>query len=234
MKDLIEFVLQTAGLFAGVYLLLSFGVFYWMERSQRAYQRQISKVVKCVLWNLFVVTPFTVAVSFVILKELHTIKLQFKWMEILWPGIPMLLVAEIVFYSMHRLLHSNETWYKRYHQQHHQLVDTFAIGALYCSSTEMVLVNLNAVILPIILFGPSLNFIQYWICAACVLTLFAHSEALQTKIFKWTNGWFPNPKNSHPLHHHHMKVNFGTLGLCDVLLGTYWYGTSPSVSVCQN
>ena len=60
--------------------------------------------------------------------------------------IAMPLLVDIMFYTMHRLLHSKHLFY--FHKRHHELVNPVGLGSFYMSPVEFY----GAIVIPI--FGP--------------------------------------------------------------------------------
>jgi sterol desaturase/sphingolipid hydroxylase (fatty acid hydroxylase superfamily) len=130
------------------------------------------------------------------------------WYVLPFQIVMVLSIEEILFYSVHRLLHVPKL-YKRIHKTHHQWVAPVAIAAQYAHPLEQLLSNY----LPIMISGylAGLNWIcmNIWITMATVNSACVHSDY---KIFSFGK--------SHNEHHRYFNCNYGTIGFMDSIFKT--------------
>lgn len=122
------------------------------------------------------------------------------------------LLGEVLFYTAHRLLHSN-LLYGRIHSLHHQIKSPIGMAALYASPIEVVVGNVLPLAIPLFVLRPALLTCCLWLIVATVGTCSDHAN------FKLP--WWPERMGrAHSLHHRVGTGNFSFLGLCDWLFGT--------------
>lgn len=141
------------------------------------------------------------------------------WYGYLCKYLTALIIIEIWFYYTHRLMHHR--WFYRWHADHHSFIEPYALAGLYCSSVEMILVNLLSVVVPFQLLGFSFTeaMIGPIFVALNVLKGHAvlHKRNHNFKSFPYmlTQSW------DHDIHHRIMTCNFGIIYLLDRIHGTY-------------
>ena len=124
-----------------------------------------------------------------------------------WQFPALILLTDVVFYFMHRLVHSRYL-YKRIHVVHHRFDIPIAVAALYAHPLEHIFVNVFAAVVPLFIVRASPVVAFLWTAIASANTVLAHS-ATQTK-------------DQHALHHRFHQCNFGVgLMLIDRLAGTF-------------
>lgn len=130
---------------------------------------------------------------------------------ILWL-LSVYLVSQVVFWCMHYLVHSFRFLYLSVHQQHHEYSKPFALTAIYCTTYEMLLLNLPAVFMGQLIFLPITDTLFYmhcfWLTLVGIQTPFAHS------------GLTLFGSQYHDLHHSLFSYNFGS-PMMDKLFGVY-------------
>lgn len=118
-------------------------------------------------------------------------------------------VSQLWFWSAHRLVHSNASLFRFVHARHHIYDDPFALTAIDCSASEMILLNMPAVILPLILLQPSTTIQCIWTFLAATHVPLTHSGHA-----------IPGAADDyHALHHKHLNCNYGSKTL-DQLFNT--------------
>jgi methylsterol monooxygenase len=118
-------------------------------------------------------------------------------------------VEEVVFYSMHRIMHTRYL-YERIHKIHHEWVAPIGMVALYAHPVEHVLCNLLPVALGPLLLGSHLYVWWLWLTLATFAAVLSHS-GLDIPVLS---------PEFHDLHHRFSKNNYGVLGILDGLFGT--------------
>jgi sterol desaturase/sphingolipid hydroxylase (fatty acid hydroxylase superfamily) len=123
--------------------------------------------------------------------------------------ITMPLLIDIMFYTMHRLLHTKYLLY--FHKRHHELVNPVGIGSFYMSAVEFYGAIVFPIFAPLVLLGADNYHSHLWLTYAvfngiCV----AHSN---TKNFSEFHDYHHNTKG-------YFKYNFGVDIFMDRLFGT--------------
>lgn len=129
----------------------------------------------------------------------------------LWKFIPCSIIADLWFYTSHRLMHCKYLY--PYHSIHHRVKYTKAYACVYCHWLEMVLGNIPTVIL-----GPYLTNMNYltlhlWLSFGCLNTMYGHSGGR----------FFFMPEGANQYHWtHHIKVtgNYAMSRFLDGIFGT--------------
>jgi len=129
-----------------------------------------------------------------------------------WPYqiVVSLWLLEVWFYYSHLLAHCR--WlYRRIHKPHHKFREPYALTGVYCSLTEMLLVNMMAVAIGPIVTGMSGWLLWSWITIIAINTTASHSGLVIPYVSSGT----------HDIHHQHLNKNYGILGILDRIHGTY-------------
>jgi len=120
------------------------------------------------------------------------------------------LVAEIIFYHSHRLLH-HPLLYKHIHKMHHEWTAPIGIASVYATIPEYVVGNIMPVVAgPLLL--PS-HIAEQWVWSFIVIlsSVITHSGYHLP---------FLNPAEMHDFHHYNFNGCYGSLGFLDRLYGT--------------
>lgn len=119
------------------------------------------------------------------------------------------LIQEVAFYYIHRLMHQ-PTFYPRVHKFHHQVISPNALDTLYVDPIEHVLLNLMPVLISPWLTGLQGQSLYMWFALVTISSTVSHSGLT----------WFGRASRFHDQHHKTPNVNFGVLGLLDRLHST--------------
>uniref|UniRef100_A0A7S1S033 Fatty acid hydroxylase domain-containing protein n=1 Tax=Alexandrium catenella TaxID=2925 RepID=A0A7S1S033_ALECA len=119
-------------------------------------------------------------------------------------------VEEVVFFYVHRFMHENKRMYAAIHKLHHTWTAPVSFVAIYCHPLEHVLSNLSPLFLGPVLCGSHMAAISVYVFLGLVHTLAVHSGY-----------WFCDDNGMHDEHHAKFTVNYGILGVLDMLYGTY-------------
>lgn len=121
-----------------------------------------------------------------------------------------ILVEEVLFYYLHRLMHHPKL-YKYIHKQHHEYTAPIGLAAIYCHPFEHLLVNLLPLFLgPTIMHSHPLMAFA-WMFLASFNTVNSHSG--------WEFLHWPSPI-MHDWHHYSFTENYGLMGWLDAFHGT--------------
>ena len=131
-------------------------------------------------------------------------KYDFHWK---WYMVPIDLfminmLGQVWFWCIHRCLHLNAILFRYVHAHHHRHHEPFALTALDCTASEMILLNMPAVIFPLIVIQPPLITQYIWMILAATNVPFTHSGHNT-----------PASDAYHALHHRKLNCNFGCIPL---------------------
>lgn len=171
----------------------------------------VAAIYTWVLWNLRIaISPDR--------PELQQWLLNAKLSGWMWipVGVWQLLVihglSQLWFWSAHRFVHSNATIYKFVHAAHHVHSEPFALTAIDCSVWEMMLLNMPAVMFPLLIVQPPLAIQCIWMLLAASHVPLTHSGHYLA------NGYAADAY--HAIHHRECRYNFGS-AILDKIFGTY-------------
>ena len=129
------------------------------------------------------------------------------------------LVADVIFYSTHRLLHESSFLYK-YHKLHHEWTDTFGITSSASSFVENFIVGIPTITFTPMILKMPMTFAYILMTVGGVSTICSHS------------GYYIAPFITgipHDYHHHYQKCEFGAGGFCDQLFKTRIQDVFPDI-----
>lgn len=115
-----------------------------------------------------------------------------------------MLVREVLFYYVHRLLH-HPSIYPSVHKPHHKFIAPVALAAQYATITEHIFANILPISIPLTLIHA--HIVTFWIFAGLVL--------VETTTVHSGFDFFRGLAKMHDLHHEKFLINFGTVGLLD-------------------
>jgi len=112
-------------------------------------------------------------------------------------------LSQLWFWCAHRYVHSVPALYKWIHAAHHAHTEPFALTAIDCTVSEMIVLNIPAVIFPLLLLKPSLLVQNIWVVLAALHVPLAHSSHSLRHL----------ADASHVIHHRDPRFNFGSTTL---------------------
>lgn len=121
---------------------------------------------------------------------------NYSYSEIIVTIIYCIVLTDIFFYFLHKLLHQR-FFYKYIHNVHHEIIDPYCVAFQYCHSVETIF-NEISISLPVILSFMPYDLIYIWFIIAHINTCLSHSGYIFS---------------SHDYHHHYKICNFGISGL---------------------
>jgi sterol desaturase/sphingolipid hydroxylase (fatty acid hydroxylase superfamily) len=180
----------------------------------------VSSAYVWLLWNLWLAAGPHRSTSYIALVEfVDHLSLDWfgttvvGWMVLALPQLFLLhVLSQLWFWSAHRFVHSHETLYKFIHAAHHVHSEPFALTAIDCSVSEMLLLNIPAVVFPLLVLQPYLSVQCVWMVLAASHVPLTHSGHLVA------GGAAADAY--HSIHHRECRFNFGSAFL-DKLAGTY-------------
>jgi len=133
------------------------------------------------------------------------------WWRVLLELAVMVLVEEVLFYSVHRLMH-RKSLFRRFHRIHHEFRESIGIATHYVHFVEHLLGNLLPIFAGVLLVGAHPVSAFLWIGLAVSNAIHTHSG------YRWPGlPW----SVEHDFHHWNITGSYGAIGLLDRLLGTH-------------
>lgn len=117
-----------------------------------------------------------------------------------------IILREVLFYYVHRLLH-HPSLYPIVHKPHHRFTAPVALAAQYATVTEHLFANILPISLPLGILHS--HIVTFWI--------FLGLELLETTTVHSGYDFFAGSARRHDSHHEKFMINFGTVGLLDWL-----------------
>lgn len=122
----------------------------------------------------------------------------------------MVLVEEVLFYTVHRAMH-RPALFRRFHRVHHEFRETIGIATHYVHPVEHALGNLMPVFAGALVVGAHPVALLVW--AALAVTNAIHTHA--GFALPWMS-WGVD----HDFHHYNIRGCYGAIGLLDRMFGT--------------
>lgn len=151
----------------------------------------------------------------------------YDWLNI-FPGCPIsniaasiikyfcvILFTDAWFYYAHRLMH--HPYFYKYHRQHHEFIQPYALAGLYCGAFEMWFCNNLSASLPMRLFG--LGGIEMLLLSVLTSLFVIKGHGGIQYLYNGSDSLIADWEHAH--HHKKMNVNYGTSYFFDRLHGTY-------------
>ncbi len=128
-------------------------------RSNMELNKIYNKIIPNVFFNVFLLSLPAIYCFDIILKKpnyhlLGNLPLPAKYLA-------MPLLVDIMFYTMHRLLHNKYLYY--FHKRHHELINPVGIGSFYMSPVEFYLAIVFPIFGPLVLLGADNTNTHLWI-----------------------------------------------------------------------
>lgn len=131
--------------------------------------------------------------------------------EAIWYLMIAALGNEVIYAFIHRLLHTKHLF--KYHRMHHKQKAPRALGAAYCSLTEMWIANISSFLIPLYLVNAPTQIYLIWIICGIQTTQIHHS----CKKLPWPWSLAHQPL-FHDDHHRYVCRNFGNIGVLEFVL----------------
>lgn len=181
-------------------------------------RKQVVSVLPVVLFNQLIVSPLAWYVLSP-LREYIGIVEKFTVYTLVYQILFVLLLTEVIFYTVHYWLHS-KLLYSKIHRIHHKWTSPIGAAAFYCHPIEHFCANVATGVIPAIVVGASDTFILVWTTLATINSVKSHSKYLSN-----SNGNIPGVYSKidskyHKLHHSKFTCNYGILGILDIVFGT--------------
>ena len=178
------------------------------NKSNKELNETYNKVIPTVLLNVYVLSIPAIYIFDKLLKnpDYHLL----KKLPIPAKYIALPIMVDIMFYSIHRLLHNKYLFY--FHKRHHELINPIGIGSFYMSPVEFYCAIIIPIFTPLILLGANNINTHLWLTftvynGICV----SHSN---TKNLSEFHDYHHNSKNTG------FRYNFGIDIFMDRLFGT--------------
>lgn len=191
------------------------GVFYLMdvyyEKNNLLQKKRYSKIknidydkfiigtINCVYNSTLINIPSRMLLFFPILKyrgyDNWNIK-DYSYYEIFCSIFFTLIIADIYFYSIHRIFHKSRFCYNNIHYLHHKFVDTYATTFNCGHMLESLILNEGFIMIPLIFTKLPKELIFVWIFLSNLSAVITHSDYDILGV-------------SHFIHHKKYNKNFG-------------------------
>lgn len=165
--------------------------------------RDVGRIVKRVLINQIVWTPVVAVPTYFAIGPFSNL----PWYHSVWQIPACIVVDDVLFYHLHRLVHT-KLLYKSVHKMHHEFQRPIAAASLWAHPAEHIFVNIFPPVAAALIVKSNFLTAFLWFSIASTNVVLSHSRS--------SNG------GSHGYHHVDGRCNFGSgLYLCDRLYGTF-------------
>lgn len=129
---------------------------------------------------------------------------EFSFIKMAFDMITSLFMADILFYTTHKILHLNP-FYKLFHKKHHEITAPIGASALYMTVTDMYFANILPLYLPLIIVSAHPYTVMLWIVLVNINTVII------------SHGGIKMLSDFHDNHHKYFNMNFGMNLIMDYL-----------------
>jgi len=179
--------------FVGLFYSIDKKFIYNSDNNQKKYFNAIKKSLSNqILYGIPIILLSAPYIEFAIKKSIND-----TFMSSILKIIVISNLSNILFYIIHRLLHTKYL-YKLIHKVHHEYIITVSPCALYAHPIEYIIANNLVFLIPYCLIGTKLNIGLFMIIFSSFMTTSAHIN--QKLLFI---------DNSHLYHHKKINYNFG-------------------------
>jgi sterol desaturase/sphingolipid hydroxylase (fatty acid hydroxylase superfamily) len=208
-------LLKTAALDRGIMLRPASTT---LEKDKAAKLNAFRQRWPLTLANMFFFKPVIAVGGLILTRSLISLSYS-HWLWVLYEFVAILLIADFVFYWVHRWMHVNKLVYKKVHLVHHRANRPLPTDYMYESPIEIMLENTGTFAAILILqFIQPVSFLSVWLYGA-----FRAVHAVQTH----SGVVFPGPlfrlsgTEEHDLHHFKYNGNYAFMfKFFDRALGT--------------
>lgn len=193
---------------SGILFLIDYFNFFPHQKIQSNSKNLMDSYKKCLSCVIKNTLLYPILPIFLFTWYETTEEKQFDIIKCVLDIIFTMIIADILFYTIHRVFHI-PLLYKYFHKKHHQIVAPIGISAVYMTPVDLYIGNILPIYIPLLVLGAHPITTKIWIIITTVNTIiFAHSG-------------FKGIADFHDGHHSLFNKNYGTNLFMDKLFGTY-------------